>query len=478
VRWHGRVGARLEAGYGVRAQEIAAELAEHFMRGRDTVRAVHYLLAAGRQAAQRSAHQEAVRHFTRGLELLTSLPETPTRAQQELDLQIALAPALIVTRGFAAPEVEAVYTRAQELCQQVGERPQLFTVLAGLRLVYYQRAEYQIACALGEQLLSLAQRVQDPALLLVAYQSLGVVLFALGELVPARAHLEQGRTLYDPRQHRSYAVVYGLDPGLVCLSYEAVVLWLLGYPAQALQRVHDTLTLGQALSHPFGLGYALNTVAWMHQCRREGQSTQERAEAALALAREHGFPFWVAWGTILRGWALAAQGQGEEGIAQLRQGLTAYQATGSALMRPHFLALLAEAYGQARQAEAGLTVLTEALAAVDKTGERWWEAETHRLKGELLLAQAGKRQKWVEAEDCFWRALEVARRQQAKSWELRAAVSLGRLWQRQGKRAEACELLTPIYGWFTEGFDTTDLQEARALLEALGGNTGEHNTLR
>ena len=242
---------------------------------------------------------------------------------------------------------------------------------------------------------------------------------------------------------------------------------MLGYPAQALQRSHDTLTLGQALSHPFGLGYALNTVAWLHQCRREGQSTQERTEAAMALAHEHGFPFWVAWGTILRGWALAAQGQEEDGIAQLRQGLAAYQATGTAQGRTYWLALLAEAYGRAGQAEAGLTVLTEALAVVDKTGERFCEAELYRLKGELLLAQADNRQKRREIEACFLKALDIAHGQQAKLFELRAAMSLSRLWQQQGKCAAAHQLLAEVYGWFTEGFDTVDLQEARALLEVL-----------
>jgi predicted ATPase len=239
------------------------------------------------------------------------------------------------------------------------------------------------------------------------------------------------------------------------------------------------LTLARALSHPFGLAYALDFAGWLHQCRREGQAAQERAEALLALAHEQGFAYRVARGTLQRGWALAAQGQGEAGIAQLHQGLAAYQATGAGGNRPTFLGWLAEAYGKGGQAEAGLRLLAEALALVDSTGERWWEAELHRLKGELLLQSGvqglassvltldtGLRTRDTEAEACFRQALAIARRQQAKSWELRTAMSLSRLWQQQGKRQEARDLLAPIYGWFTEGFDTADLQEAKILLEA------------
>ena len=234
------------------------------------------------------------------------------------------------------------------------------------------------------------------------------------------------------------------------------------------QRIHEALTLAQELAHPFSLAFALYFAAWLHQFRREGQAAQERAEAAMALSTRAGVSaYWVAWGTILRGWALAVQGQGAEGMAQMRQGLAAWRATGAELRRPYFLALLAEAYGKAGQAEEGLHVLAEALAAVAAdSGERFCEAELYRLKGELLL-QAGTVPDDAEAEACFQQALDMARRQQAKSLELRAAMSLSRLWQQQGKRAEAHELLAPIYGWFTEGFDTADLQEAKALLEAL-----------
>jgi predicted ATPase len=241
--------------------------------------------------------------------------------------------------------------------------------------------------------------------------------------------------------------------------------WALGFPAQALARSHEALTLARDVSHLYSLSFALVLAGVLHQFRREVQATQEQAEAMIALSTAQGFPLLLAWGTIVRGWALAVQGQGEEGLAQIRQGLAAYRATRAELHQPYLLGLLAEAYGQAGQPEAGLAALAEALGLVDKTGERYWEVELHRLKGELLLAVSPAHH--AEAAICYHRALNVARRQQAKSLELRVAMSLARLWRHQGKRAEAYELLVPIYGWFTEGFDTADLQEAKALLEAL-----------
>jgi predicted ATPase len=329
------------------------------------------------------------------------------------------------------------------------------------------RAQLQTARQLGEELLTLAQRMQDVTLLLEAHRALGTSLFYLGELALGRAHLEQAITLYDPQQHRSLAFRIGQDPGVVCGGFAAWALGVLGYPDQARQRSYDTYTLAQELAHPFSLAYALDFVARIHQLRREGQLTQQWAEALLMLAREQGFTQRLATGTILLGWALTAQGQKAEGVDQVRQGLAAFRATGAELARPYYLALLAEAYAKVGQQEDGLSLLAEALATVHKTGERLWEAELHRLKGELLLPLSAE--KHAEAEACFQQALEVARHQQATSLELRAAMSLARLWQQQSRRAEARELLAPVYGWFTEGFGTADLQEAKALLEALAG---------
>jgi predicted ATPase len=293
-------------------------------------------------------------------------------------------------------------------------------------------------------------------------------------LTLARAHLEQGLALYDRQQHYHLAFRYGMDLGVWCLSYVAWPLWKLGYPEQALTRSNEAITLAQELSHPLSLAAALDYAAMLHYSRREGQATQERAEAGMALASEKGFPQYLALGMIMRGWALAVQGQGEEGIAQIHQGLAAFRAAGAEISRSRDLGLLAEAYGEMGQTEEGLTVLAEALAVVDKTGERYWEAELHRLKGELLLRRASPTE---EAEACFRQALAVAQHQQAKSLELRAAMSLARLWQHQGKRAAAHALLVPIYGWFTEGFDTPDLQEAKALLEELSQSDAANGTV-
>jgi class 3 adenylate cyclase/predicted ATPase len=464
-RLHEHTAQAIEALFHDGLEEHYSELAHHYSRSGNAAKAVTYCQRAGQQAVERSANLEAIRHFTNGLEVLKTLPETLARAQQELALQIALGVPLIAARGYGAAEVEGAYIRARELCQQVGDTPQLFLVLRGRWNGYLIRAELRMARELGEQLLQLAQREQDPALLVEAHRALGTTLFFLGELAPARGHLEQGIALYDPQQHRSLAFRYGADPGVICGLYAANVLWVLGYPDQALARIHEALTLARELAHAFSLAFALNHATNLHQFRREGQVTQERAEASMAFSTEQRFAQWLAQGMILRGWALAEQGQGAEGIAQLRQGLAAWQATGAELDRPRFLALLGEAYSKVGSTEEGLRLLGEAQAAVHRSGERRWEAELYRLKGELLLARAPEDH--TEAEACLRVALDIACHQGAKLWELRAAMSLSRLWQRQGKRAGAYELLAPVYGWFTEGFDTADLQEAKALLEAL-----------
>jgi predicted ATPase len=379
---------------------------------------------------------------------------------------MTLGTVLRVTKGQAAPEVERLYIRARELCEQVGEPPQLFRVLWGLWHAYGTRGEYQTRRALGEQLLSLAQRLQDSDLLLEAHHALWTTLLAGGELVAARPHLEQGMQLYDPQRHRTHAALYsGHDPGVCCRMQTAHSLWLLGYPDQAVASIQAALALAQQLAHPLSLTMALRWAAVLHHLRREVSLTQARDEASMTMATDQGFPQQVATASPLRGWALAVSGQGEEGIAQIYQGLAAFRATGATRNRPEHLALLAEASAQVGQTTEGLEALAEALTTVATSGVPWWEAELHRLRGELLLrhsvVQPG------EAEACFQQALAVACRQQAKSLELRAAMSLARLWQRQGKRADARALLAEVYGWFTEGFETKDLQEAKALLEAL-----------
>jgi class 3 adenylate cyclase/predicted ATPase len=472
-QYHQRMARVLEAQFPEVVETQPELVAHHYTEAGLSELAITYWQQAGERAVQHSAYVEAIGHFTKGLEVLKAIPDTPERARRELHLQTALGPALVVTQGPAAPETEQAYTRAQELCGQVGETSQLFPVLWGFWRFYNNRGEPHRARTLGEQLLSLAHQTHDSALLLEAHHTLWATLVSSGELVAARAHLEQGISLYDASQHRSHAALYGgHDPGVCCFSHAAWTLWMLGYPDQALRSIHEGLTLARELAHPASLAIALRWMATLQQSRQEKQAAREGAEACAALAGEQGFAPESAQAMILRGWALVEWGRGTEEIVQMHQGLAAYRATGSVLRQSYYLALLAEAYGKVGQVEEGLKVLDEALAGVHKTGEDVCKAELYRLKGELLQSRVTSREAEVstpysqEAEECFQQALAVAQRQQARSWELRAAMSLSRLWQ-QGKRQKAYDLLAPIYHWFTEGFDTADLQEAKALLEAL-----------
>jgi predicted ATPase len=466
ARCHRLIGSREEAGYGEGVSERAAELAVHFERGRDYQRAVPYLQQAAENAARRHAYHEVTALLTRCLELLATLPETLARTQQELALQIALGAALTATKGPAAPEVEQTYARARALCQQVGETPQLFPALRGLCEFYRNRGALQTAQELGEQLDRLTQRAAAPMLRLEAHEALGATLLFLGDYAAALTHFEQGIGLTDPTAQRAQALRHGVAPGVRCLTLAANTLWCLGAPAQAVWRSQQALALAQELAHPYSRAVAQYWAAYLHHNRHEVPAVQEQAEALLTLATAQGFPLWVGLGTCWRGWVLAMQGRGEAGVAQLHQGLAAVLATGQTLMQPFHLVLLAEALGHTGQVEAGLRLLAEALAEIEASGQGYLLAEAYRLQGVLLLQRAVPDP--AQAEACFHQALTVARRQQAKSWELRAAMSLSRLWQCHGKRAEAYTLLAPIYDWFTEGFDTVDLQEARALLEALG----------
>jgi predicted ATPase len=467
-QYHQQVAQMLEARFPDTVATEPELLAQHYTEAGLIAEAVPYWQRAGQRAIERSANVEAMAHLRQGIALLTTLPDTPARLQAELAFQTTLGPALMATRGYAAPEVAATYRRARELCQQVGDTPDLFPVLWSLFVLYLGRVEHETAWEFGEQCLSLARRLDAPALLLEAHLALGASGFYLGQLSQAHAHLAQGMRLYNPQQHHALAFRYGnMDPGVAYLAYAGLTLWMLGYPDQALERVNAALTLAQNLEQPFILARVLYWTTLLHQWRREWQVVCERTETAITVATAQQMALVLTPGPIMRGWALAMQGQGAEGLTQLYQGLDAYRATGAAFQRPHFLSMLAEVHRSLGQPEAGLTALREALALVETTGERYYEAELHRLQGELLLQHAAPEVSHAEA--CFQQSLAIARRQQAKSLELRAAMSLGRLWQRQGKRDEARALLAPIYGWFTEGFDTADVQEAKALLDELSG---------
>jgi predicted ATPase len=465
-QYHQRIAQTLAERFVETAETQPELLAHHFTEAGLHEQALRYWQQAGERAGQRSANAEAIGHLTKGLELLRTLPDTPERTQQELTLRIALTPSLVATRGYAAPEVEQNYRRAQALCQQVDATPQLFQVLLGLRAFYLVRAELQAARELNEHLLRIARDLQDPLCLLVAHHSLGHTLLHLGAFLPARAHLEEGITRDASRHTRTQVpLTGGQDPEMFGLSWLAQALWVLGYPEQAVQRSNEALALAQERAHPFNLACALEYGIRLHRWRGELQTVQERSEALMTLSTAYGFAQQGAIGTIHRGRALTEHGHSEEGLALIHQGLAAYQATGALIRLPLFLAPFAEAQGKAGLVDEALTVCAEALEHVNRTGERWWEAELHRLKAELFLKQPIPDEH--HAESCFHQALDVARNQQAKSLELRAAMSLSQLWQRQEKFKEAYDLLAPVYGWFTEGFDTADLREAKVLLQEL-----------
>jgi class 3 adenylate cyclase/predicted ATPase len=464
-QYHQQIAQALVERFPEAAETQPELVAHHYTEAGLGAQAVPYWQRAGQWALQRSANLEAVVHLTKGLGLLATLPETPARVQQEIDLQMALASGLNATKGTAAPEVEQAYARAWALCQQVGEPPQLFQTLRGLCGFYVNSGALQPARELAEQLMRLAQRMAVPTLRLEAYGVLGAILFLLGDYPASWTHLEQGVALIDPTASRMQAPHRSLAPEVQCLHAAAHTLWCLGYPAQALQRGQEALALAQAFAHPLRLAGTLIWVAFLHHHRREVGAVQELAEALLTLATAQGFPVHIGLGTLLRGWGLTMQGQGTAGLAQMQQGLAAVLATGQMMARPRWLAVLAEATGYAGQVAEGLRMLAEALVAFEASGQGDLLAEAYRLQGTFLLCQAVPDA--IQAEACFQHALTITRRQQAKSWELRAATSLARLWQQQGKRQEAHDLLAPIYGWFTEGFDTADLQEAKALLDAL-----------
>jgi predicted ATPase len=360
---------------------------------------VRYWQRAGQHASERSAHLEASSHFTTGIEVLKTLPETPDRLQHALALYSALGAALQMAKGNAAPEVEDAYTQAYALCQQVGETPQLIPVLLGLWRFYAVRPQLHTARELGERLLRWAQRADDPALTVIAHHALGFTWCSLGAFPAARHHLEAGIARYTPDQRRAPVFRIGQDLGVGCRANAARTLWVLGYADQAVARLHEALALAQELAHPFSLAFAWCWGAFVAQFRRNVRAVHEQAEAAVALATAQGFPQWAAMGTSLRGWALAMQGQGTEGMAQVRQGLTAWRATGAMLNVPYLCTILADAYGHLGHTEDGLHALAEAHTLVEQQEERWWEAEVCRLRGVLLLRQPGTPQ--AEAEACF-----------------------------------------------------------------------------
>ena len=444
-------------------------LAHHWTESGNTAAAIPYWHRAGQRALERCANVEAIGHFTRGIELLDKLPETDERIQRKLAMQIALGAPLIATKGYAAPEVRESFHRARELCDRLGDTPELFRVLWGLAAYYLIRADLPTARELVQRCLEQAERKNDEDQLLEAHTWVGAVSFYMAEFGAAQQHFDAALAIYDRERHHMHALEYGLDPAILCMVHVTWMRWLGGRSEQALVNEAATLALARQLAHPLSIAHALNFTAVHRLYRREPSETQRCVDEEIAISTEHQFPHYVAYGTILGGWARAAQGDVAGGIVQIQRGLAARRATGAELARPLFLTLLAEAHCADGNPDAAIAALKEAQAVIVRTKERWWEPQVHRLLGELLVdvASTDDTQAMLEeARVLFRRALEVARNHSSKALELRAAISLLRLAQRQGSTglAEERERLVRTLGELGEEADSVDAREATRLL--------------
>ena len=464
VYLHERVGTALEELYQDRETEsISVQLARHFEEAGIPEKAIHYLLQAGKRAIRLSAYQEALAHLNKGLSLLMTQPGSPERSRKELALQLALGVACVGIKGYG-PEAKDIYSRAYSLGQQLGETSEICRAVGEQACLHYVRAEYERAHEFAEEALSLAYEVGDPLLLAVSHWYLGFILFALGNFLAARDHLQQVIAFYDPGEHHeAFVLLRSSDVGVSALAYDACCLWCIGFPDQALKRSQEALKLARELDHAFSLTDVLAYgCCLLHKLRRDEDSFIASARELRKLVSEK-LPGWMGSATWHWGQALVLQGQLERGTAEMRRGLEQREFGHEQCNRVGVLCSLAEAHASAGRPSDGLRTLEKALDLVETAGERYYEAELNRLKGELLLMQ----DKVDEAESSFHRAIDVARHQGAKSWELRATTSLARLWRLQSKTGEARQILAEIYGWFTEGFDTQDLKEAKALLDEL-----------
>ena len=477
VQLHRRIGQRGEALYGDRVSEIAAELAMHFEQAGDDRSAARYLQQAAFNAIQRAAYREAIALSQRGLARLAAVPESDERARQEIRLHVTLGVPLIATQGYAAPEVGRVYGRAHALCERLDAVPELSQVLWGLWTFHALRAELTTALGIAEELLRLGERVVYPGVAMRGHWTMEITFMHQGKFRDALEHFDRARALHDPERYRAHAFLDALNPEVALRCFAAWCLWFTGRPDRALAMSQDALTMAGSLSEPHGLAHALAFAAVLHQLLRDRPGARQHADAALSLSAEHGLVLYAAMAHVVGGWA--ASGGDRHAVDRVRRGLDNWHGTGARLMRPHFLALLLEASAPAPGDAAALALVEDALASAESTGELWYDAELHRLKGTLLLARAGSGDAGSKdaaseheleageraAEACFERALAVARRQDALSLELRAATSLATLYRRRGDVARAREILAPVYERFEEGFDTPDLRDARALLD-------------
>jgi class 3 adenylate cyclase/predicted ATPase len=458
---HGRVAHVLEKQWPETAETQPELLAHHCTQAGLVEGAIAYHARAGQRAIARSAMAGAIAQLTKGLQLLTSLPDSASRQRQELELQIALGRVLIITQGYAAPAVGETYARARTLCEQLGRPPEIVPVLYGQFLYHFIKGPLRLAREIAADLLQRGEDCADAAITATGRRFTGLTCFHLGEFLAARAHLEQALARMEPA-HRALSFFFQ-DPLVPLLNYLSNDLLCLGYLDQSRFRSKAAVEEASKLGHAYSLATAMSEACKVDWATRSREELLARTDAVIAVADEHGFSYYRAAGTVFRGWALTGSGQTTEGIALLDTGVAAYRATGAVTEVPFYLTLLAEAEGEAKEWDEGLGHLAEAERLIAETEERWAEAELYRVRGELLRTGHDP----AAAEQSFSRAIGIAKQQSAKFWELRAAISLARLWQEQGKRDAARDLLAPIYGWFTEGFDTPLLKEAKALLDEL-----------
>ena len=459
------VATALSACYRDRQDEVASELALLYTAARDFRQAATFTIVAARHAMHLLAHREAVTLAQRGLELLASLPPSRERTQHEITLLVILGSQLRVTQGFASTEMGAAYTRARALCKEIGDAAERFPALGGVSTFHYVRAEYREATEVTDEMLHVAETSQEVANLAWAHEMHGLAKLMLGEYEASRAHLDQAIAFYDRGEHRRATFYYGTDVSVTCRGYLAALLTHIGFPDQARVRMKETIAMARHLGHPYTLAAGLRYIAWVGQLLREADVVLDASEELVAVSSELGFPFYTASGMFGCGWAKAVKGEATVGIGEMVAGLEAWRATGAAFLSTYYLGLMAEAHLRAGQIAEGHDTLDEATAFAERSGEAIFGAELRRVRGELLLKEQAPDVDRVER--AFVDALEFARRQGGRWLELRAATSLARLWSRHGRLGDARTLLGDVYGWFTEGFETPDLREARSLLEML-----------
>jgi predicted ATPase len=468
---HARVARAYEDQFPEQTELQPELLAHHCTQAGLAEKAIEYLERAGQRAVDRSAAAEATAHFAKALTLLAKLPEGEQRDRRELALQLALAGALFMAKGWGSSPTGDAYTRARELCWRVGDIPEVVATLTGLFLFRHNRAEITLAEEVAEQLLHFAERQDDSAGIsrLFGHRTLGVSLLFRADFVGALPHLRRTITLYDPARHRVSAIS-PYDPCVACRSFVAWTLLFQGFADQALSEIERALADSRTLGHPHSLAFALHVNCLFHQVRGDWSAVRTRSSELVVLATEQGFPHTLATGTFFRGWSMLAAGEVfDQAILEMQQGLSAKQATGARLKVPYYLGLLAEAHQRLGDLCEARQLLTQALDLVERSGERWYEAELMRRMGEVDRVNGNP----LAAERRFTQAIAISRRQQAKLWELQATIGLSRLWRDHHRIVDARAILAPVYAWFTEGFDTAPLREAKALLDELGSVAAE-----